>query len=246
METSAAEPPVARASSGGRWWIPVAIVLALAAAGLMYWFGIDHGASEAELAAKTELTNLGALPAMDAQRVHVSSINLMTLKSPDTLDRAVELLAALPYLQSLNVDGTKFQDRHAETVGQLDSLENLVLSNTQITDAGLAKLDGLSNLKTLYLIGTGVTDAGMAALAQIQSLGILDLSGTKVTKDIAPLRELPKLEHLLLQSLALDAAALAAVAEFPAITHLTLTGATYPEEALAQLQERKSGLSIDR
>ena len=74
------------------------------AGGLAWWFFGDRGASDAELAAKAELTSLGALPAMDGERVHVNSINLSTLRSPESLGRALELLADLPNLKSLNVD----------------------------------------------------------------------------------------------------------------------------------------------
>jgi hypothetical protein len=246
MENSTTEPAVTQSSSGRRPWIAVVVVvLAVVAVGLAYWFWSGGQASEEELAAKAELSNLGALPAMDAQRIHVGSINLSTLKSPDTLDRAIELLAELPNLQSLNVDGTKFQDAHAEAVGELDSLENLVLSNTAISDAALAKLEGLSDLTTLYLIGTEVTNAGMPALAQLRSLKILDLSGTKVTGNLSPLRELPNLEHLLVQNLTLDAAAIDAIAEFPSINRLSIRESTYPEESLAQLKQKKAGLAID-
>jgi hypothetical protein len=245
MENSASEslPPQKRSGSG--LWIAAALVLAAVAGGLGWWFLGDRQASEAELAAKAELTTLGALPAMDAERIHVNSINLSTLRSPDSLGRALALLADLPYLKSLNVENTQFGDEHAGMVGELDSLESLVLSNTPITDAALEKLAGLSNLATLHLVDTGVTNAGMPALSKIRSVQILNLSGTKVTGNLAPLRELPDLQHLLLENLTLDAAALAAIADFPAITRLALRGSTYPAEALAQLKQKKSGLAID-
>ena len=245
MENPASEPLAPQKPSRAGLWIAAALVLAVVAGGLGWWFLGDSQASEEELAAKAELTTLGALPAMDAERIHVNSINLSTLRSPESLGRAIELLADLPNLRSLNVDGTQFSDEHAAAVGQLDSLESLVLSNTPISDTALEKLAGLSELSTLHLVGTGVTDAGMPALARVRSVEILDLSRTKVTKNLAPLREMPDLKHLLLENLTLDAAALNAIANFPAITRVTLREATYPAEALAQLKQKKSGLAID-
>jgi Leucine-rich repeat (LRR) protein len=245
MENPASEPPAPQKPSRAGLWIAAALVLAVIAGGLGWWLLGDSQTSEEELAAKAELSNLGALPAMDAERIHVNSINLSTLRSPESLGRALELLADLPYLRSLNVDSTQFSDEHAAAVGRLDSLESLVLNNTPISDSALEKLAGLSELSTLHLVGTAVTDAGLPALARIRSVEILDLSATKVTKNLAPLAEMPNLKHLLLQNLTLDAAALAAIADFPAITRLTLRESTYPAEALTELKQKKSGLAID-
>jgi hypothetical protein len=222
------------------------VLLAVVAGGVAWWMYAAGKASEREAAAKAELTELGALMAMDSQREHVNSVNFATLKSPDTLDRAVELLPALGQLKSLNVQGTQFGDKHAAIVGQLGSLQDLALSSTQITDSGLEKLVGLSRLNAMYLVDTPVTNAGLPALAQLDSLKILDLSQTKVTGNFGAFRELPQLQHLLVQKLTLDAAAIAAIGQIPNLSRLTLWEATYPEEALSQLEQKKPNLAIDR
>jgi hypothetical protein len=79
----------------------------------------------------------------------------------------------------------------------------------------------------------------------LRSLKILDLSGTKIEGNLAPLRDLSELKHLLVQELSLDAAALAAIGDIPALSRLTLRGANYPPEALAQLRKARPELAVD-
>ena len=134
-----------------RLWIIVPCVLAATAAVLALWFRDSGQVNALELAAKSELTKLGALVVMDADRKHVNSVNLSTLKSPRTLDQAVELLRPLVSLGSLNAAGTMFQDAHARVVGQLASLQDLVLSHAAITDSAVENLHSLSRLKSIHL-----------------------------------------------------------------------------------------------
>lgn len=241
--SSSPEPPKSR--TGARWLFIVGI-LAFVAAGLAWWFRGSGPASPAELAAKAELANLGALVVMDAQRIHVNSVNLSTLKSPDAIDQAIALLPALPYLHSLNADGTAFQDTHAEAVGKLPELQDLVLSHTAVSDAALKKLTNLPKLKTIYLVDTPVTNAGMASLGELSSLNIVDLSGTKATGGFAALRSLRGLNWLVAQRLSLDAEAMRSIGEIEGLKRLSLQGATYPPEALTELEQKSPELAIDQ
>jgi internalin A len=186
------------------------------------------------------------LVVMDSERKHVASVNLSTLKSPETLDRAVALLPALPYINSLNVDGTMFRDEHAAVVGQLGSLQDLVLSHTSITDRTLEKLEALSRLKTMHLVDTAVTNAGMRSVGQLRSLNIIDVSGTKVTSNLEPLSELPALTWLVAGRLTLDAAAIDSIGNCPNLSRVSLRETTYPPEALNELKKHRPHLTIDR
>jgi hypothetical protein len=215
-------------------------------AGLAWWLRPDAGAAQRELAAKNELAGLGALVVMDAGRTHVSSVNLSTLKSPDTIDRAIELLAPLRRLNSLNVEGTAFRDEHAATVGQIRRLQDLTLNRTAVTDDGLKKLASLYRLKTLHAADTAITNGGMQSVAQLRSLNILDISGTKVTGNFEPLAELPDLTWLVAKRLALDAPAVAALGRCASLKRLSLNDTTCPQDAVAELAESKPGLMIDR
>ncbi|MEX2167837.1 MAG: hypothetical protein WD851_00880 [Pirellulales bacterium] len=227
-------------------WIPFVVLPAVIGAGLAFWQIPRGQVSPEELAAKAELTKLGALVVMDPERKFVNSVNLSTLKSPETFDRAIELLPALARVKSLNFNATPFRDEHAPSVAQLRNLQDLVLNNTEVTDAALQTLAGLSGLSTLYLVNTNVTSAGLPAIGQMDSLKILDLSGTKVAGDFEPLQELSELNWLVAQRLSLDAAAITALGKCQSLTRLTLKETTVPEEAVSQLERERPNLTIDR
>jgi Leucine-rich repeat (LRR) protein len=227
-------------------WIIIAFVLLASVGALAWWLRVDSQADVKELSAKAQLTRLGALVVMDSARKHVASVNLSTLKSPETLDQAISLLPALTRLTSLNGDGAMFRDEHASIVGQRASLEDLVLSHTRVTDSAVERLQQLSKLKTIHLADTGVTNASLPALGRLRALTILDLSGTKVTGSFEPLQNLTNLNWLVLGRLSLDAAAIAAIGDCPNLSRLTLKGTTCPSDALQKLTEKKPNLTIDR
>jgi hypothetical protein len=234
------------ASRGPRRAVLLALAASISAAALASWLVFSDRVSERELAAKAELTRLGALVVMDAQRKHVASVNLSTIQSPERLGRAMELLPALTHIESLHLDGTRFGDGDAGVVGRLASLQDLVLNQTAITDTGLEKLAGLSRLKTIHLVDTPVTNAGLQSLGHLRALAVIDLSGTKVTGGFEPLAQLPELTWLVAQRLSLDAAAIAALGECPSLSRLRLRGSTCPPEAIDELMRKKPGLTIDQ
>jgi hypothetical protein len=123
-------------------------------------------AAERELAAQAELAVLGALPVMNAGWEHVLSVHLSMLYSPHALDRPVELLLALPRLQSLLADGTPMRDGHAPELARLAGLQDLVLSRTAITDAARDQLQNLSQPTTIYLADSAVTSASLRRLGR--------------------------------------------------------------------------------
>lgn len=237
--------PVAKRKSGSLNWLVLIAVLCAAAAGGTLWFRANSQDAAREQAAKAELTKLGALVVMDAGRVHVNSVNLSTLKSPEMLDSALAILPDLSRLSSLNVDGSQLKDSQAGAIGQLSSLQDLVLSNTQITDRALEQLGGLSRLNTIYLVGTKVTNEGLTALGRLGALKIVDVSGTEVSGGFEALAELSDLNWLVVQRLSLDGAALDAIGKLPSLTRLTLRESTYPKESLEALAKSRPGLAID-
>jgi len=221
-------------------------VIAALTAFISWSFSFKGKASEQELAAKAELTKLGALVTMDAERAYVNSVNFSTLRSPDLLDRAMAHLPYLSRLQSLNCSGTEFRDEHAQIVSKLTSLQDLVVSHTAITDRALEQLTGLSQLRTIHLADTHVTSAAMPYLGKLRSLNIIDLSGTQVRGNFEPLARLPALKWLVAQRLSLDGAAITALAESSSLGRLSLTGTSCPPEALDALARQKPNLTIDR
>ena len=96
-------------------------------------------------------------------------------------DSDLQLLAALPRLQSAALGGTTIIDNGLAHLKGLTQLEYLDLQRTGITDIGLRHLTGLMRLQELKLDETKVTDAGLANLSRLPRLQWLTLFGTNVT-----------------------------------------------------------------
>jgi Leucine-rich repeat (LRR) protein len=133
----------------------------------------------------------------------------------ESLSEVCRLLAQLPALQTLNLDGTEvvnigpLKDLRALKVlvlsrtpladigplKDLKALEDLDLRNTRVADIG--PLKDLKALRTLYLWNTKVADIG--PLKDLKELQTLNLWGTPLA-DIRPLKDLKALEDLNLLS----------------------------------------------
>lgn len=237
--------PAAR-RSWRAWAVPALAVLFAAVAAIGWWLRDGRTASAEEVAARAELTKLGALVVMDAGRTHVAGVTLSTIQSPDRLERAIQLLPSLTHINSLNAEQTPVGDEQARVIGGLSSLQDLVLSHTGISDAAVKSLAGLSNLRSLHLANTGLTNAAIPELTRLTSLTILDISGTKVTGNFETLPNLTKLNWLVVRGLPLEGEAIAAVANCPNLHRLSLTAAGSDPEALAKLEQQRPELAIDR
>ncbi len=66
----------------------------------------------------------------------------------------------------VNLSSVRITDTALKLVALLPSLEMLLLNGTDVTDQGLKHLHGLKSLKTLFLRQTKVTDAGVADLQE--------------------------------------------------------------------------------
>ena len=68
-----------------------------------------------------------------------------------------------------------------DVLARLPGLQVLVLNGTRVTDTGLAYLGSMMSLQKLYLLGTKVTDTGLKELKELKGLRELNLGDTKVT-----------------------------------------------------------------
>jgi len=95
----------------------------------------------------------------------------------DASNQDLDILRALPKLQTLSLDGT----------------------NPKVSDEGLKLIGTLTQLKWLGLHRAGITDEGLVHLKRLNNLAYLSLSGCKI--DGSGLRHI---EHLPIQSLGLN------------------------------------------
>jgi Leucine-rich repeat (LRR) protein len=110
--------------------------------------------------------------------------------------QSVEVLAGMPKLQRLVLDGNPIFAPSLKNLAQCAELTDLSLAGAGVSDLTVASLAGLKGLKRLSLANTGLSDAGLKHLEGLAALEHLDLSGTKVTADgVAALKQaLPKCE----------------------------------------------------
>ena len=92
-------------------------------------------------------------------------------------DEGVAAIKDWKRLKRLNLHGTKAGDTALEHIAGLPLLESLDVGSTLMTDVGLERLTSLTNLRSLTMGGNELGDAGMQALRQMPNLTYLDLSG---------------------------------------------------------------------
>lgn len=221
--------------------VGAAVAIVVAAAAVAFQLG---GPRVDEAAAKTRLGELGALASMDAQRAHVGSLTLSTVKDPAAVDEVLQIASTLGALTSLNVNGVPLSPEQAARIGTIGSLESLSVKGTGLDDAAVDRLAGLNAVQALHLNRNPVTNSTLPALARMASLRVLDLSNTEVT-DPHALAEAEELEWLTLRDLTLADGSLATLAGAPNLSRLTLQGATYEASDLEELRNRNPALSID-
>ena len=96
-------------------------------------------------------------------------------------DEGVAAIKDWKRLKRLNLHGTKAGDTALEHIAGLPLLESLDVGSTLMTDVGLERLTSLTNLRALTMGGNELGDAGMQALRQMPNLTYLDLSGRQGT-----------------------------------------------------------------
>lgn len=92
-------------------------------------------------------------------------------------DEGVAAIKDWKKLKRLDLQGTKAGDSALEHIAGITTLESLNVGSTLMTDVGLERLTSLPNLKQLTMGGNELGDAGLQALRQMPGLTYLDLRG---------------------------------------------------------------------
>ncbi len=96
----------------------------------------------------------------------LTTLNSLTLMSPQITDAALTHLSGLEELELLFLTGTQVTDAGLENLNALKNLKVLALSQTPITDKAVETLKQLGSLRALYLIKTELSDEAIEALNQ--------------------------------------------------------------------------------
>jgi hypothetical protein len=148
--------------------------------------------------------------------------------------KELPLLARLPLLEELDLDGTDIRDEDLACFADLQSLRRLSLRNTWTTDAGLLHLATLRRIEALDLSLTKVTDAGLACLADRGNLRRLDLDlCARVTgRGLAHLPPDSSLADLSATGSGFDRDGLTVLKRLPALCRVSLERTKVPAEEL--------------
>lgn len=90
-------------------------------------------------------------------------------------DRGVAVVAKLPRLTRLFLDGVPITDRGLTSIALCPSLEYLAVDSPLITDNGVAQLLALSQLESLSLGGERLTSRAISGFARLPKLSRLNL-----------------------------------------------------------------------
>ena len=103
----------------------------------------------------------------------------------------------LPNLVSLNLYGLPITDAGLKLLPDLPFLNMLQLTGTKVEGPGLSRLVAFRNLASLHLNGCPVTDEGLNHLAGAPSLVVLSLDGIPLTATgLKPIIKLKRLSYL--------------------------------------------------
>lgn len=111
---------------------------------------------------------------------HVAALpwlEILDLRDTSVSSLGVAKLKGFDRLWSLNLSGTMVDDHALETIATFRSLQELSLVDTTVTDACVAHLSILPRLRVLNLEGTKVSDRGVRELAEVPTLQILNAPG---------------------------------------------------------------------
>jgi hypothetical protein len=143
---------------------------------------------------------------------------------------ALDALLALPQLESLDIEGTAFNDAMAEQVSCSTALQHLEAGATKLTRRGLEHLSTMSQLCGLDLWAAPLQDQDFELLQRLPALEYLSVGGYRYGNEVPPSLDTARLLPLLLS--------------FPALKRLWLDGVRLDPEETATLKKKLDSLQV--
>lgn len=139
------------------------------------------------------------------------SLRALGVQSSTLTSRALDALLEIPGLESLDLEGTKFDDAMAARISTSKSLRSLDVGATLVTRRGLEHICRMKQLRALDLWATSIVEADLELLAGLPELEYLSLGGvdgdtTLNAKTLLPrLQAIPSLQRIWLDGVPLSA-----------------------------------------
>ena len=177
------------------------------------------------------------------ESLHLSHHFVSVFKGIRVFDHAIEKIAPLKQLRSLQLKSTRVTGAHLDA---FELLERLDLTQTDVNDEGLASIARLPRLKTLRLRSTRVTDSGLAALARLPGLVELDLADLELSDEgVAHLAGLDGLRTLNLRGAGISDAGLGHLSDMHELVDLNLYRTRITNAGIPQLAAMPKLRSVD-
>lgn len=169
--------------------------------------------------AVVELEKIGA----KVERNKNGDVQHVSLADLEIKDGHLKLLKPLTFLFTLDLTRTKVTDDGLQELASLNYLRELVLYETDVTGAGLVALEDLPRLRQVCLDFTKVSDETLPQVLRLKELTLLHLEEGKITDKGAKLLQ-----------------------QLRTLQTLKLTGTQVSEGAVAELEKKIPGLTIER
>lgn len=170
----------------------------------------NHYLKKEDVLAITQCTTLKELGIQNAELTPTVLAALMSLKE----------------LQTLDVEGSAFDDRMAAMISESTTLEVLDIGGTKVSRVGLQSLTSMKQLRSLDLWATKVAEDDLELLCHLPSLEYISIGNYNGMPSLDPGRVVPILLSL------------------PSLKRVWLDGITITAEQQATLQDRLESIRI--
>lgn len=110
----------------------------------------------------------------------LDAVTELKLKGCQLTNAGLKVIADLPALKKLDLQGARVLDTHWEALTGATGLEWLSLNESSISSATMGAVSQMSELKYLDVSGTRVTEPGFVHMSGLSSLEELNISGLNI------------------------------------------------------------------
>jgi Leucine-rich repeat (LRR) protein len=192
---------------------------------------------------KLNRLNLAKCPlSRGLDRLTVPSLQYLSLEGTQTDDAALAAIAAnLPGLQSLSIDETRVTPRGIAALSRLKELVYLSAADAAIDDMALESLSACPKLSHLTLEGSAVTGTGLAEFRDHQFLWLNLKSCPISAKGMQTLANLPGLNRVNLEDVAVSGPSIELLARCPKLQTLELGHTRLSRTDMRRLRQKIPG-----
>lgn len=180
----------------------------------------------------------------------LKQIRRLELQRPSaSSDALMQLIAALPSLTRLDVDGAKLDSGTWQAVARMQNLTTLSAAGSNVADQDLLEIRQLSSLTGLLIQNTTTSDEGFGHLAGLSNLNFLRIDGTRVTNQSLQLisRSFPNLRTLYIQNLdeGVTDDGLLALGQHPRLNYIYISKNKFSQAAIEKVRKVREDLRVN-